>query len=169
MEQHFLTAPEKLRALARAAAITSADRVLELGSGGGTVAAALPPCRLTLVELDARLAEGLRRRFPGATVVQDDALAALVQLEFDVLLANLPHTLTEPVLKRLSAKTFRRAVLAVHEADDLTRLTASAGRNLRLTTLVTLVESDFSPPQPFRSKLVLAVPDRLTARVSKTD
>jgi 16S rRNA A1518/A1519 N6-dimethyltransferase RsmA/KsgA/DIM1 with predicted DNA glycosylase/AP lyase activity len=141
--------------------------VLELGSGGGTVAAALPPCRLTLVELDARLAAGLRRRFPEAAVVQEDALAMLERLEFDVLLANLPHALTEAVLKRLSAKTFRRAVLAVHEADDLAQLTTLTGHRLKLTPLVTLVEGDFTPPQPFRSKLVLAVL-RPTARVSKT-
>lgn len=168
MEQHFLTNPDKLRALVRAAAIAPADRVLELGSGGGTVAAALPPCRLTLVELDVRLEAGLRRRFPKATVVQDGALTVLERLEFDVLLANLPHTLTEAVLKRLSAKAFRRAVLAVHGADDLAQLTALTGRRLKLTPLVTLFEGDFTPPQPFRSKLVLAVPE-LTARVSKTD
>jgi 16S rRNA A1518/A1519 N6-dimethyltransferase RsmA/KsgA/DIM1 with predicted DNA glycosylase/AP lyase activity len=168
MEQHFLTSPAKLRALVQAADIAPTDRVLELGSGGGTVAAVLPLCRLTLVELDARLAEGLRGRFPRATVVQDDALAVLGRLEFDVLLANLPHTLTGAVLTRLSVKTFRRAVLAVHEADDLTQLTASAGGHLRLTLLVTLVESDFIPPQLFRSKLVLAVL-KPTAQVSKTD
>ncbi len=168
MEQHFLTNPEKLRALAQAAAIAPADRVLELGSGGGTVAAVLPPCRLTLVELDTQFAEGLRKQFPRATVVQGDALAVLERLEFDVLLANLPHTLTEAVLKRLSAKTFRRTVLAIHEADDLTQLTALTGGSVRLTPLVTLVERDFSPPQPFRSKLVLAVL-RPTARASKAD
>ena len=158
MEQHFLIHAKKLRVLVEAAGITPTDRVLELGGGGGTVASALPPCTLTLVELDARLAVGLRGRFPGATVVQGDALEVLERLEFDVLLTNLPHTLTEAVLKRLSAKTFRRAVLAVHEADDLGQLTALAGGGLRLTPLLTLNKNDFTPPQPFRSKLIQVVP-----------
>lgn len=167
MEQHFLTSPAKLGVLVKTAAIAPADRVLELGSGGGTVAAALPLCQLTLVELDAQLAENLRNRFPEATVLHEDALAGLDRLEFDVLLANLPHTLTIAVLKRLSSKTFRRAVLAVHEADDLAQLTALAGGRLRLTPLLTLDKNDFTPPQPFKSKLVLAVP-RPHARVLET-
>jgi len=169
MEQHFLTNRQKLRALVHAAGVMPADRVLELGSGGGTVATALPLCRLTLVELDAHHAERLRNRFPQATVLQEDALAVLEGLEFDLLLANLPHTLTEAVLKRLSLKTFRRAVLAVHEADNLEQLTALAGGRLKLTPLLTLDKNDFTPPQPFRSKLLLAVPDTPPIRVAQTD
>ena len=156
MEQHFLTRPEKLMALVEAAGIAPTDRVLELGSGGGTVAAVLPPCALTLVELDARLAAGLRRRFPGAVVLQVDALAVFGRTEADVILANLPHTLTHAVLARLSEKTFRHALIAVHEGDDAARLERAAGGRLRLEPLFTLAGDDFTPPQPFGSRLVRA-------------
>jgi len=154
MEQHFLTRPEKLIALVEAAGIAPTDRVLELGSGGGTVAAALPPCALTLVELDARLAAGLRARFPGAVVLQADALGVLGRTDADIILANLPYALTDAVLGRLGEKTFRRALIAVHEGDDVVRLERVAGGRLRLEPLFTLAGDDFTPPQPFGSRIV---------------
>ena len=154
MEQHFLTNPAKLKMLVTAAQIGPNDRVLELGSGGGTVAAVLPPCTLTLVELGTRLSESLRTRFPNASVVTGDALAVLETKEADVILSNLPHALTRGVLETLNRQLFRRAVVAVHEDDDVDALNAAYDA-LRLEPLVTLFEHDFTPPQPFRSKLVL--------------
>ena len=153
VEQHFLTNPEKLSALVVAAQIGPSDRVLELGSGGGTVAAALLPCTLTLVELDRQLAESLRARFPNASVVSGDALLALEHLKADIILSNLPYALTHDVLGRLARKSFRRAVVAVREDDDIDALRAEFG--LQLEPLVTLYEHDFTPPQPFPSKLLL--------------
>lgn len=155
LEQHFLTHPGKLAVLVAAAGILPGERVLELGSGAGTVAAALPPCKLTLVELDPELAAALRARFPGATVWQGDALEALEDCPAEVILSNLPHALTVPMLIRLARKPFRCAVVAVREDDALTELQAVAGAALELTPLVTLNEDDFTPPQPFKSKLML--------------
>lgn len=158
MEQHFLTSPGKLEALVRAAQIGPGDRVLELGAGGGTVAAVLPPCRLTLVELEPHLAASLRRRFPGAAVVQKDALHVLAALEADVILSNLPHALTPGVLRILSRKTFTRALVAVHTEDDAATLRGAAGGRLRLEPFLTLAETDFTPPQPFRSRVLEVTP-----------
>lgn len=151
MEQHFLTQPAKLRALIAAAGIHPETRVLELGAGGGTVASALPPCRLTLVELDGALAAGLRQNFPKATVLHEDALSALERLEFDVLLSNLPHALTAAVLRRLQGKSFVRALVAVHEGDAPRTLEALSG--CTASPLLILDEDDFSPPQSFKSQV----------------
>ncbi len=130
--------------------------MLELGAGGGTVASVLPPCSLTLVELDGTLAEGLRQNFPNATVLQEDALNVLGRQGFDVLLSNLPHTLTAGVLKRLRGKSFVRALVAVHEGDALRTLEALSGHTASL--LLTLDEDDFRPPQPFKSKVIVLTP-----------
>ncbi len=153
MEQHFLTNPDKLRKLVAAAGIKSGDRVLELGSGGGTVAATLPPCTLTLVELNERLAERLHVRFPSATVISGDALTALEKLEADVTLSNLPHSMTPAVLAKLNRKTFRCAVVAVHGNDNIDAF-RSRFSALRLEPLFTLDRQDFTPPQPFSSQLL---------------
>lgn len=130
------------------------DRVLELGAGGGTVAAALPPCELTLVELEPRLAESLREQFPNAAVLQEDALGVLERLQADVILSNLPHALTTDVLKSLSRKTFRRALVAVHADDDVETFSRRMGGRHELTPVLMLEETDFTPPQPFRSSVL---------------
>lgn len=158
MEQHFLTRPEKLGALVAAAGITPSDRVLELGAGGGTVAGALPPCELSLVELEPRLARSLREQFPNAAVVQEDALGVLERLQADVILSNLPHTLTTGVLQILSRKTFKRALVAVHAEDDVGALSRLMGGPYELTRVLTLEETDFTPPQPFRSSVLRITP-----------
>lgn len=153
MEQHFLTNPDKLRLLVRAASVTPETRVIELGAGGGTVAAALPPCTLTLVELDERLAIGLKKMFLDADVLNKDALDVLEQCEFDVLLSNLPYALTAGVIERLHHKVFQRALVAVHEDTKLEH-----SDTLMLEPFLTLNETDFSPAQPFKSKVILITP-----------
>lgn len=154
MEQYFLTNAEKLEVLVRAAEIGPNDRVLELGAGGGTVAAVLPPCELTLVELEPRLAETLREQFPNAAVLQEDALEMLEHLQADVILSNLPHALTTDILKILSRKTFRRALVAVHAEDDVAALSRLMGGKYRLESILTLEKVDFTPTQPFRSSVL---------------
>ena len=154
MEQYFLTDQAKLEALALAAGIVPGDRVLELGAGGGTVAAVLPLCELTLVELEPRLARSLRKQFPNAAVLREDALGALERLDADIILSNLPHALTADVLKILSRKTFKRALVAVHADDDVGALSRRMGGRYGLTSILTLEETDFTPPQPFRSRIL---------------
>lgn len=84
----FLAEPGKIGAIAPsgrrlARLITSeiepsAGRVLELGPGTGVFTNALlkrglRPCDLTLVETEARFISLLQQRFPGVTVLQQDA------------------------------------------------------------------------------------------------
>ena len=95
----------------------------------------------------------MRVRFPEAKVISGDALAALEALEVDIILSNLPHALTAAVLERLNRKTFTRALVAVHEKDDIDAF-SNAFNRLRREPLFTLFERDFTPPQPFCSKLI---------------
>ena len=123
LQQHFLVSAEKLSKLISAAGIRPTDDVLEVGAGIGTVARELPRSRsLTLVELDDRLIGFLRENVPHANVVQGDALEIIRLMSFDVLIGNLPNTVTESLLKLMPGLTFRVAVLAVGESTDLDQL-----------------------------------------------
>jgi 16S rRNA A1518/A1519 N6-dimethyltransferase RsmA/KsgA/DIM1 with predicted DNA glycosylase/AP lyase activity len=146
LSQYFLTAPGKLAALVDAAGIRPTDRVVELGAGAGTVAAALPPCTsLTLVELDPRYAAELRRRFPGAAVVEGDALELVERLPCDVLLGNLPHDVTDRLLPMLPRLRFRTAVVSAAPGAEpplpWTEVTRTSG-------------ADFVPFQPVESRVL---------------
>jgi 16S rRNA A1518/A1519 N6-dimethyltransferase RsmA/KsgA/DIM1 with predicted DNA glycosylase/AP lyase activity len=99
-QQHFLVSAEKLAELIAAAGIRPTDDVLEVGAGIGTVARTLPRSRsLTLVELDERLIGSLRQNAPHANVGHGDALDIIRSFSFDVLIGNLPNSVTESLLK----------------------------------------------------------------------
>ncbi|MGH3613374.1 MAG: rRNA adenine N-6-methyltransferase family protein [Pseudonocardia sp.] len=156
-EQYFLVAPDKLAIISEAAAIRSTDRVIELGAGVGTVARSLPPCgSLTVVELDSRLIEELRRNVPHATVINGDGVRLLREgsLAVDVVIANLPTAVTQSLIRILPKVSFRAAVLAVGSIDAF----ESVADKLEHSYLATISGSDFIPPQPMKSFLMRTEP-----------
>jgi Ribosomal RNA adenine dimethylase len=155
LEQHFLVSAEKLSKLIAAAGIRPADNVLEVGAGIGTVARKLPESNsLIVVELDKRLIETLRGNVPHAKVMQGDALEIIQNVLFDVLISNLPDTVTESLIGLLPGLSFRTAILAVGESTDLDQL----GRVFSWSEVTRISGDDFLPPQPSVSRIVKIVP-----------
>jgi methylase of polypeptide subunit release factors len=155
LQQHFLVSAEKLSELITAADIQPADNVLEIGAGIGTVARELPKSRsLTVIELDERLIGFLRQNLPHATVIQGNALEIIQSIPFDVLIGNLPHKVTESLLKLMPSLSFRTAILAVGETTDLDKL----GQAFSWSEITTTTGDDFIPPQPVVSRVVRVVP-----------
>ena len=151
LEQYFLTSPEKLQSLIDAAGIRTEDRVIEVGAGAGTVARHIPKCKsLTVVELDRRLIEILQRNVPDAHVIQGDALALVRDIQFDVLVANLPNCVTESLIDILPELSFRTAVMAVGEHSNLNRLPVE----FEVQEVTQISGTDFTPPQPSVSRIV---------------
>jgi predicted O-methyltransferase YrrM len=155
LAQHFLVSAEKLSKLIAAAGIQPTDNVLEVGAGIGTVARELPKSRsLTVIELDERLIGFLRQNVPHAKVIQGDALEIIQSLSFDVLIGNLPNTITESLLKLLLRLSFRTAILAVGESTDLDQL----GSAFSWSEVTRISGDDFLPPQPSASRIVRVTP-----------
>lgn len=151
LDQHFLVSAEKLSKLIDAAGIRPTDDVLEVGAGVGTVARALPRSRsLTAVELDERFIEFLRKNVPHAKVMQGDALKIIQDSSFDVLIGNLPHAVTESLIKLLPSLSFRTAILAVGESADLDQL----GSVFVWSEVTRITGDDFIPPQTSVSRIV---------------
>jgi hypothetical protein len=145
---------EKLSKLIAAAGIRPTDNVLEVGAGIGTVARKLPQSRsLTVVELE-RLIEFLRGNVPHAKVLQGDALEIIQNLSFDVLISNLPNTVTESLIGLMPGMSFRTAILAVGDSTDLDQLS----RIFSWSEVTRISGDDFLPPQPSVSCIVKVVP-----------
>ena len=150
-DQYFLCAPDKLALLVDAAGITPADHVVELGAGIGTVARVLPRSRtLTLVELEPSFAAYLPKAVPGARVIEGDARQEIRHLRCDVLLSNLPTSVTQDVIRLLPGLSFRTAVLAVGEPYLLPEVEHGFSQEV----IADIGGADFVPSQPARSQLV---------------
>lgn len=152
LDQHFLFAPEKLRLLVEAAGILPTDHVVEVGAGIGSVAQALPPsASLTLIELDGRFYELIRKNVPGATVVHGDGLELLPRLLCNVLLSNMPREPTQRLLKLLpNLAGVRTAIVATNDDPDL----SPVHDDFQTQVIAEISGDDFRPPQAATSLLV---------------
>lgn len=137
--QNFVTDPNTVRRIARAARLTDADVVLEVGPGLGSLTLALLPhaSAVVAVELDPVLAERLprtvRERLPDLadrlTVLHADALR-ITDLPVDptALVANLPYNVAVPVvLHLLEAFPSLSSVLVMVQKEVADRLAAGPG------------------------------------------
>lgn len=106
--QHFLIEPKILGEILSAAEITSADNVLEIGSGLGVITEHLVKYAgfVFAVEIDNKLARQLKRRFgniKNIKIINDDILKLdpsqfLEGNRTYKVVANLPYNITSPVL-----------------------------------------------------------------------
>lgn len=136
--QHFLINQQALERILEAAALSSADSVLEIGAGLGTLTVALAERAgwATAVEVDAALIPPLRAsvgRRPNVRIVHGDIL----QLELGTLfadgrsrkvVANLPYNIASPLIVRLleAPLGLSRLVLTV-QREVAERLAAPPG------------------------------------------
>jgi len=136
--QNFVVDANTVRKIVTAARVTSADRVVEVGPGLGSLTLAIleTGAPVTAVEIDHRLAERLpataaEHGVPdGAlTVVAQDALrVSELPGDPDVLVANLPYNVSVPVLLHFMEHfpTIQRGVVMV-QAEVGERLAAPSG------------------------------------------
>ena len=148
--QNFLVDLNLLDLLARSAAITPGDVVLEVGTGTGALTERLAAAAAHVVtaEIDPRLAQLARDRLvdhDNVIVVEGDVLAAKHRLAPAVLaavesaraaspggrlllVANLPYCVATPVISNLLAlpRPFDAAVVTV-QREMAERMTAAAG------------------------------------------
>lgn len=137
--QNFVTDPNTVRRIVRAAHLADDDIVLEVGPGLGSLTLALLPFarQVVAVELDpvlaGRLARTAQERLPGLaerlTVVEGDALRLTdLPVEPTALVANLPYNVAVPVVLHLLQQfPTLRTVLVMVQKEVADRLAAGPG------------------------------------------
>lgn len=136
--QNFVHDANTVRRIVRIAHVAAGDRVLEVGPGLGSLTLGLleAGARLTVVEIDRRLASALpgtvADRMPAAAgrleVVTGDAMRVDVPGEPERLVANLPYNVAVPILLRLLAETpSLTAGVVMVQAEVGERLAAAPG------------------------------------------
>jgi 16S rRNA (adenine1518-N6/adenine1519-N6)-dimethyltransferase len=127
--QHFLTDPRLLGRIADALAPTRDDTVLEVGPGRGGLTAALleRAGRLVAIEKDGDLVPELRARFPGATIVEGDALEtdwrAAAGPRF-LVTGNIPYNITSPLIDKALEPPRPERIVFLVQLEVAERVTA---------------------------------------------
>jgi 23S rRNA (adenine-N6)-dimethyltransferase len=101
--RHFLRSRSLAAAIVAGADISPRGLVAEIGAGSGRLTAELARVarRVVAIELDPRLAAGLRGRWPNVDVVAGDALSVPFPDEPFRVVANIPFAHTSALLHRL--------------------------------------------------------------------
>ncbi|KAA9394815.1 23S ribosomal RNA methyltransferase Erm [Kocuria coralli] len=99
--QNFLTHKPTIKRIVEITAATD-GAILEIGPGDGALTGPLSRLGrpLTAVEIDEHRVRRLRKAFPGARILHEDALRADLA-SAPVIVGNLPFHLTTPLLRRL--------------------------------------------------------------------
>lgn len=171
--QNFLMDLDVLARQVRQARITPGDVVMEVGAGLGVLTWELATRALRVIsyEPDHRLAEYLRRDLPdNVDLREEDALAAEWP-SFDKMVANIPYSISSPLLFKLLDSEFADSVLLLQKefADRLTaeprtkaygRLTVAAARLAAIETLEVVPPTAFHPRPKVDSAIVRITPHR---------
>lgn len=121
-DQHFLVNENIISELISAARITKKDIVLEIGSGTGNITKELAKHaqKVICIEVDSQFKQIVQTMSPAnATRIYDNAMEVLKKnakntLNFNKIIANLPFSICEPLLKHLIfAKYVELCVLIV--------------------------------------------------------
>lgn len=156
--QNFLHDANQLDRIVAAAALTTADKVLEIGPGLGPLTERLlaQAGHVKAIEKDARLIPVLQERFPDPKfeLVHDDALAVVKNPQHDwrdwKLVANLPYSVASPILVELACgQRAPQVMVATLQWEVVQRLMAQTdGDDYGILTL--LVQLDFEPKGYFK-------------------
>jgi 16S rRNA (adenine1518-N6/adenine1519-N6)-dimethyltransferase len=176
--QHWLTDRKALRRIADAAGISSDETVIEIGAGTGllTELLAVRAARLIAVEVDERLAAGLRDRFASnesVAVLEQDVLEVAPEdllvggggtMPY-VVVGNLPYFIGTAIIRRfLQARVRPRSLVVTLQAEVAESIAAPPGRMSYLSVemqtrasarlLLYLPPKAFRPPPKVRSAVV---------------
>ncbi len=125
MDQHFLVNEGLIYEVLRALDVKDDDKVIELGSGMGTISRKIPMCKtLTLVEKDPSLCQYIGDFFqydPDVVIINQDGIEALKADDSNLVLSCLPWHMTEEVIKTIIDREARidRAVVFCPQGTDL--------------------------------------------------
>lgn len=181
LSQHFLTDRSIAERIVGFACIRPGDSVLEIGPGHGELSEIIieKGAKLTVIEIDRRLAAQLGTTYPEMDVVVGDATRVELP-RCDLIISNVPYHVTSPLLMRILDHKFRYAILTVQKeyADrmiarpgtkEYSRLSISVYCKARCELLGSIPPGAFSPPPKVSSAIVGLKPRKLPFEVKDVE
>ena len=130
--QNFLCSLDVAQKIIETAEIKKDEKVLEIGSGAGSLSVFLTDyeAESTLVDIDEALVTKLQNDFAGYPNIHPYVQNALKMdiSNFDVIVGNLPYYITSSLIEKilLEGRNCRKAVLMIQK-EAFSRLTAKVG------------------------------------------
>ncbi len=167
--QHFLVNEEVLERIIEYAELSINDRVLEIGTGNGVLTQALAEHvhQVYTIEKDTKLFQILSEELKSdkrIQLIQGDA-TTIEWPQCDKLVANLPYTISSPVLFKffesniptavvMLQKEFGDRLVAQPKSKQYGRLTVMAAYHATVELIAVVAPDSFYPPPAVASALV---------------
>lgn len=178
--QHFLKDGNMIRKIVDAIPAESGDKVIEIGPGSGALTRQLVEHYpdLSVIEIDKRMAEFLKERFPGLDIIQEDVLKTnwktLLNTNKKVhVVGNLPYYITSQILfgllsnrKHISTgllmmqKEVAERIVAVPRTKQYGILSVQCQLMSTPEILFDVPPQVFSPPPSVESSVILLKMDQ---------
>lgn len=119
-DQHFMEDIRIMEKIVSLGLLKPKDSVLEIGPGTGNLTKRIlgKGAKVTAVESDKRFERILGREFRkerNLKVIFENALDAMEKIRFNKIISNLPYSICEPVINKMTRMDFDFAVLSVPE------------------------------------------------------
>lgn len=115
LDQHFMINKELLNRIVDYAELKKQDTILEIGSGKGALTKLLiKKAFVYTVELDKQLVLLLKKKFNYSSkikIIQANVLKVIKKIDFNKIVANIPYSISEPLLKQILIKQPKIVVL----------------------------------------------------------
>ena len=133
--QHFLKDGNMIRKIADSLQISPSDHLIEIGPGAGALTELLYERfeKLTVVEIDQRMVDLLREKYPDLNIVNEDILkfdwSTILDSECDHhVIGNLPYYITSQILFAiLEQRQYLKSALLMMQKEVAERIVASPG------------------------------------------
>ena len=167
--QHFLINKDIATKIAEAASIFGSETVLEIGPGKGMLTEELAQRakKVTAIEKDKMLAEGLKDKWPNVIVIANDALE-VEWPAFDKIVANIPYEISSPLLEiifelrkpavLMFQKEFAKRLSAKPGTKDYSKLSVAAQYHCDIKKIVDVKRGAFRPMPKVDSTVVKLMP-----------
>ncbi|NIO22798.1 MAG: ribosomal RNA small subunit methyltransferase A [Candidatus Aenigmarchaeota archaeon] len=119
-DQHFMENREIMERMVSIGDLKPEDCVLEIGPGNGNLTKRIlkKGAKVTAVESDKRFKRILKKEFGrqrNLKIIFKNALDVMGGIRFNKIVSNLPYSICEPLINRLTRTDFDLAVLSVPE------------------------------------------------------
>lgn len=170
LSQNFLVDERVLKREAEYAG-AKGKRILEIGPGFGFLTKELANSgakEITVIEKDERLAKLFKSEFPQIIFIHADFLKCKPG-KFDIIISNVPYSISSPLLFRLAEFGFSRAVLCLQKefvdrllakpgTKDYSRLSVTSQSAFKIRLLEKVPRSAFSPAPKVDSAIIELIP-----------